>query len=94
MLVAPSTAPGMGVLHRAESGSWYGLMAPRGIPDDVRTRLTATVTKVLAMPDVNSKIAATGLDPITLTGNEFQDYLRQQWESTGRVIRTLRKIPN
>ena len=72
----------------AESGSWYGLMAPKGIPEDVRARLVATVSKVLAMPEVKDKIAATGLDPLTLTGPEFQDYLRQQWDVTGRVIRS------
>lgn len=72
----------------AESGSWYGLMAPKGIPDDVRTRITATVSKVLATPEVRDKIAATGLDPITLTGAEFQAYLQQQWDTTGRVIRS------
>ena len=72
----------------AEWGSWYGLMAPKGIPEDVRVKLVATVTKVLAMPEVKDKIAATGLDPVTLTGTEFQDYLRQQWETTGRVIRS------
>lgn len=78
----------------AESGSWYGLMAPKGIPDDVRSRLTATVTKVLAMPEVRDKIAATGLDPVTLTGPEFQDYLRQQWDTLGRVIRSKQIVLN
>lgn len=72
----------------AESGSWYGLMAPRGIPEDVRARLTLATAKVLALPEVRDKIAATGLDPVTLTGGEFQDYLRQQWETLGRVIRS------
>lgn len=71
----------------AESGSWYGLMAPKGIPDEVRTRLLAGITKVLGQAEVRDKIAATGLDPLTLTGAEFQDYLRQQWDTTGRVIR-------
>jgi len=75
-------------IRGAESSSWYGLMAPKGIPEDVRVRLTTTVIKVLAMPDVKDKIAATGLDPVTLTGADFQDYLRQQWDITGRVIRT------
>lgn len=72
----------------AESGSWYGLVAPKGIPDEVRARLTTTVAKVLAMPEVKDRIAATGLDPVTLTGAEFQDFLRQQWDATGRVIRS------
>ena len=78
----------------AESGSWYGLMAPKGIPEDVRARLTATVSKVLAQPEVKDKIAATGLDPITVVGPEFQDYLRQQWETTGRVIRAKQIVLN
>ena len=69
-------------------------MAPRGIPDDVRVRLTAAVVKVLAMPEVKDKLAATGLDPVTLTGPEFQDFLRQQWETTGRVIRSKQLVLN
>jgi len=72
----------------AESGSWYGLMAPKGIPEDVRARLTAAVTKVLAQGEVRDKIAATGLDPITAAGAEFQDYLRRQYDTYGRVIRS------
>jgi tripartite-type tricarboxylate transporter receptor subunit TctC len=71
----------------AEAGSWYGLMAPKGVPTEVRDRLTAALTKVLGMADVRERIAATGLDPTTLTGAEFQQYLRQQWELTGRIIR-------
>jgi tripartite-type tricarboxylate transporter receptor subunit TctC len=71
----------------AEWGSWYGLMAPRGIPADVRARLTAVVGKVLAMPDVRDRIAATGLDPVAVMGADFQEFLRQQWDATGRVIR-------
>lgn len=72
----------------AESGSWYGLMAPRGIPEEVRARLTAAVVKVLGMTEVRDKIAATGLDPITLAGADFQDYLRRQWDTYGRVVRS------
>jgi len=72
----------------AESGSWYGLMAPRGIPDEVRQRLTAALTKVLAQPEVRDRIQGTGLDPVTRIGADFQDELRRQWDSTGRVIRS------
>lgn len=75
-------------IRGAESGSWYGLMAPAGIPADVRERLLGSIGRVLAMPDVKDRIAATGLDPITLAGGEFRDYLRQQWEATGQVIRS------
>lgn len=72
----------------AESGSWYGLMGPRGMPEEVRQKLVSAVAKVLAMPDIREKIAATGLDPVAMTGVEFQDYLRQQWETVGKVIKS------
>jgi len=72
----------------AESGSWYGLMAPKGIPEDVRARLTAVISKVLAMPEIKDKIAATGLDPVVAAGADFQDYIRRQWDIYGRVIRS------
>jgi len=74
-------------INGAEIGSWYGLMAPKGTPEDVRAKLVAAVTKVLAMPAVKDKIAATGLDPAFLAGNDFQDYLHQQYEVYGRIIR-------
>lgn len=74
----------------ADLGSWYGLMAPRGISEEVRTKLTAALAKVLAMPEVRDKIAATGLDPIALIGPDFQTFLRQQFELYGRVIRNKR----
>ncbi len=72
----------------AEAGSWYGLMAPKGIPEEVRAKLVSTLGRVLATPEIRDRIAATGLDPVALTGAEFQDYLRQQWEGYGAVIRT------
>jgi tripartite-type tricarboxylate transporter receptor subunit TctC len=63
-------------------------MAPRGIPEDVRLKLIRSVSKVLAMPEVKDKIAATGLDPAVAAGAEFQEFLRQQYETYGKVIRS------
>ena len=81
-------------IQGAESSSWYGLMAPKGIPEDVRARLTASINKVLATPDLREKIAGTGLDPLPLSGAEFRDYLKQQWDTVGRVIRAKQIVLN
>lgn len=72
----------------ADMSSWYGLMAPKGIPEEVRVKLVASVSKVLAMPEVKEKIAGTGLDPLFLAGADFDDYLRKQYDAVGRIIRT------
>lgn len=71
----------------AESGSWYGLMAPRGIPEEVRQKLVSALTKVLAAPELREKINGTGLDFNFAAGADFQDYLRRQYEIYGQVIR-------
>ncbi len=39
------------------------------------------------MPETRDRIAATGLDPVAVMGADFEDFLRQQWDVTGRVIR-------
>ena len=75
-------------IRGAESGSWYGLMAPKGIPEDVRQRLVASVSKVLSTPEVRDRISATGLDFTFAAGPDFQDFLRRQYETYGRVIRS------
>lgn len=58
------------------------------IPDDVRQRLMIGIGKVLAMPAIREKIAATGIDPMPLTGADFQEFLRVQYETLGKVIRS------
>jgi tripartite-type tricarboxylate transporter receptor subunit TctC len=75
-------------IRGAESGSWYGLVAPRGLPKEVRARLSAALGKVLVMPEVQTRIAATGLDPALQLGDAFRDYMSQQWDTYGRVIRS------
>lgn len=43
--------------------SWLAVVAPRGLPGDVRTRLQQALAKVMAEPEVNSKLASSGLQP-------------------------------
>ena len=75
-------------IRGADSGSWYGLMAPRGIPEEVRQKLLAALGKVLALPEMRDRINATGLDYHLALGADFQDFLRRQHELYGRAIRS------
>jgi tripartite-type tricarboxylate transporter receptor subunit TctC len=40
--------------------SWFGLAAPRGVPQDITTRLQAALQKVVAQPEVVESISRTG----------------------------------
>ena len=41
---------------------WFALMAPANVPKDVANKLTTTLQKVLASPEVKQKMNAAGLD--------------------------------
>jgi len=47
-----------------ESVTWYALMAPAGVPDEVRAKLGDAVRKVLGQPAVIEKLRSLGIDPI------------------------------
>ena len=46
-----------------DADSWLAVVAPRGIPGAVRTRLEAALAEVMADPDVKAKLLASGLEP-------------------------------
>lgn len=51
---------------------WYGLLAPAKTPDDIIKRLHAATLKVLAQPDVRSKLLQQTAVPIGNTPEEFR----------------------
>jgi tripartite-type tricarboxylate transporter receptor subunit TctC len=55
--VAEASLPGM------EVGIWHGIYTPKGTPADVNERLSASLQKALADPDVASKLAELGTAP-------------------------------
>lgn len=71
----------------AECGSWYAIMAPKGIPEDVRTRLMAALLKVLNMPETTRRIVGAGIDPVNLSGSALTEFLRREYQRYGAVVR-------
>jgi tripartite-type tricarboxylate transporter receptor subunit TctC len=72
--------------------TWYGLIAPKGLPPAVTAKLNKTLNEVLAMPDVKDKIAKAGLDTRTSTSTEFGSYVVSEvkrWDG----VREGAKIP-
>ena len=44
--------------------AWMGLLGPRGMPADVVRTLNGHLNEILKMPDVVSKMANLGIDPV------------------------------
>ncbi|WP_431285072.1 Bug family tripartite tricarboxylate transporter substrate binding protein [Humitalea sp. 24SJ18S-53] len=70
-----------------EAAAWYGLFAPRGIPDDIRAALEAQLSAVVQDPSFQAEIRARGGIPGTLTGEAFRQLIRDEvvkWENVVR----------
>jgi tripartite-type tricarboxylate transporter receptor subunit TctC len=66
---------------------WFGVFAPAKTPDVIISQLTGWFTSALKSPEVESKLAVQGLFPVGSCGAAFRDFLRLQYEETGRAIR-------
>lgn len=67
--------------------TWTGLCAPKGVPEAVLAKIQRDVTSVLAQPDIQQKIAATGSEVKPMSPAQFRDYVSTEIQRWGEVIR-------
>jgi tripartite-type tricarboxylate transporter receptor subunit TctC len=61
-------------LKDATVETWYGLMAPAGLPANVREKLEKELTEVLKDPDVLEKLSKLGWFPDPIAGDRFKQF--------------------
>ncbi len=82
--VAESGYPGF------ETVTWFGLMAPVGVPKEVVATLHAETAKALRRPDVQEQLAAQGAAVTLEKGpEEFAAYIKSETDKWGRLLKTL-----
>jgi len=57
---------------------WNGMLVPAKTPHDIVDRLYAEATKVLALPDVQSKLALQGVEPSPLSPAEMDAMIKRE----------------
>jgi len=67
--------------------AWIGIIAPSGVPRDVRVRLATECQKVVESSDTKEKLLALGLEADSMPIDEIQPYLRKQAERFGAIAR-------
>ncbi len=68
---------------------WYGFFAPAGTPSAVMQKFHAAVNKVLADPDMISKLGQQGLDVQTMSREQFGEVVTADIAKWGKVIKKL-----
>jgi tripartite-type tricarboxylate transporter receptor subunit TctC len=67
--------------------SWYALLAPAGTPREIVAKLHAEVVKALAQPDLRERFAATGIEPVGSTPDQFAATIREDLARWSKVIK-------
>jgi tripartite-type tricarboxylate transporter receptor subunit TctC len=70
-----------------EIAPWGGIMAPKGIPKKILARLNTEFNIALKSRTVQDTYAATGVDTIGGTPEQFTEFLRKETEKWGTLIK-------
>jgi tripartite-type tricarboxylate transporter receptor subunit TctC len=66
--------------------SWFGVIAPKGTPDDVVEKLNKAIRAALAKPAVQSQMDDLGAIVADTTPEQFGDFIKSEVENWGKVV--------
>jgi tripartite-type tricarboxylate transporter receptor subunit TctC len=72
-------------------GGWTGVVAPKGIPPEIKQRLVAALEKIVHSDVFTTRAVALGVNVEFLNADQFAEFLRSENERWGKVARE-RKI--
>ena len=73
-----------------EASTWFGLLAPSGVPPEILQRLHAEVVKLLAGKELQQRLASEGAVVVGNTPAEFAAYIRDETEKWTRVVKAAK----
>jgi tripartite-type tricarboxylate transporter receptor subunit TctC len=77
-----------------EATIWLGLMAPKGTPADVVSKLNAEVRKIVNNPDVKAAWAKQGAVPMSMNVAEFDQYLNADIAKWSNIVKVSGAKPD
>ena len=79
--VAESALPGYEVVQ------WNGVLAPARVPAAIIVRLNNEIERILALPDIKSRLATDGADPAGGSPERFGVFIRADIDKWAKVIK-------
>jgi tripartite-type tricarboxylate transporter receptor subunit TctC len=79
--VAESGMPGF------ETGSWQGIVASAGTPVEIVNKLHATVTAILATPEMKDRLDKAGAEVRPMSPAQFGAFIRAEKERWAKVVK-------
>lgn len=70
---------------------WIGMLAPSKTPKPVVAKLNAEIARILALPDVKERMATLGAEPMPMSPEQFDAYIKDEFNTLGAVMRSAPK---
>jgi tripartite-type tricarboxylate transporter receptor subunit TctC len=68
------------------ASGWYGFVAPVATPKDVVAKLSAEMVRILRQPDVVTRLAGQGAEPVASTPDEFAAFIRAEIDKWSKLV--------
>ena len=68
------------------ASGWYGFVAPAATPKDVVVKLSAEMVRILRQPDVVTRLAGQGAEPVASTPDEFAAFIRAEIDKWSKLV--------
>jgi tripartite-type tricarboxylate transporter receptor subunit TctC len=79
--IAESGLPGY------DTGVWWGVLAPAGLPPDIKAKLAADCAEAVKTPAVQERLLALGATPSGSSPEAFANLMRSDHEKWGPIIK-------
>lgn len=70
-----------------ETGTWYGFLAPAGTPTAIAQSFHEMLVKVMAQPDMKSRLLAQGVDIVGAGSREFEKIVREEVDKWSKLVK-------
>jgi tripartite-type tricarboxylate transporter receptor subunit TctC len=74
-------------LTEYDTGVWWGVLAPAGLPADIQARLSRDCAEAMKSPAVTERFRTLGATPIGGSAAEFAKLIRADYDKWGPVIK-------
>jgi tripartite-type tricarboxylate transporter receptor subunit TctC len=71
-----------------ESVSLGGIVGPANLPPEISSRLSQVIKEIIDSPDMQQKILALGMLPISSTGKQYETMVTKDREKYGNLIKS------
>jgi tripartite-type tricarboxylate transporter receptor subunit TctC len=73
-----------------QAPSWYAIVAPAATPRPIVDKLHGELVAIMNQPDVQALFRKQGLEPTSMTPEQFATFLRAEYDLWGKIIKSLK----